>query len=110
MKPFTSLLLGILLVFGIVYYLLPLLVLQEAGLALFLLLIVNPVICIIAGIAAGLFGGIKKSAILYPIICGAAFYPSISLYYNNSALIYLPIYISMAVMGLAVGWIIFLRK
>jgi len=110
MKPFAALLLGTLLVLGIVYYLLPLLVMQEEGLAWFLLLIVNPVVCILTGIPAGIAGGIKKSAILHPLICGAAFFPSIFLYYNDSALVYLPIYICVAVMGLAVGWIILYRK
>ena len=110
MKPQLSLFIGTLCAVCIVYYALPLLVFQQEGIAWFLLLVVNPLICMISGILFGIFSGMKQAAILYPFLVGAAFFPSIFLFYNDSALIYLPVYLCACGMGVAIGWIIHLKK
>ncbi len=52
----------------------------------------------------------QKTAILHPIIAALAFIPTLYLYYNDSALVYLAFYVITSVMGVAVGWIIYLKK
>ena len=75
-----------------------------------LLLVINPLACLISGIVFGLVCGLKKSAILHPFIAGIAFIPTLYLYYNDSAPIYLAFYIITAVMGIGIGWTIYLKK
>lgn len=110
MKPFLPALGAVLIFTCLVYYLLPPPFLQAGGPAWLLLLAVNPLACFICGIVFGLFCGIKKSAILLPILAAAGFLPAIYLFYNDSALVYLALYVIASVMGIGIGWIIFLKK
>ena len=110
MKPLIPVFAGTLVFFGLIYYLLPAPVLLAGGPAWFLLLGVNPLACLISGIVFGLVCGINKSAILHPLIAGIAFIPTLYLYYNDSALVYLAFYVITAVMGIGIGWIIYLKK
>lgn len=110
MKQLIPVLSGTLVFLGLIYYLLPALFLQAGGPGWFLLLGVNPLACLISGIVFGLICGIKKSAILHPLIAGIAFIPTLYMFYNDSALVYLAFYVITAVMGVGIGWIIYLKK
>ncbi|HJJ30489.1 MAG TPA: hypothetical protein O0W87_05790 [Methanocorpusculum sp.] len=110
MKHHLPSLAGTLVLFGLIYYLLPPPFIHAGGPALFLLLGINPLVCLISGIVFGLICGLKKSAILHPIIAALAFIPSIYIYYNDSALVYLAFYAIISVIGIGIGWIIYLRK
>lgn len=110
MKPFLPALGAVLIFTGLVYYLLPPLFLPGGGPAWFLLLAVNPLTCLICGIVFGLFCGIRKSAILLPILAAAGFIPAMYLFYNDSALVYLSLYAIASVMGVGIGWIVCLKK
>ena len=110
MKYLLPSLTGTLVLFGLIYYLLPAPFLQAGGPAWFLLLGINPLVCLISGLVFGLICGLKKSVILHPIIAGLAFIPSIYIYYNDSAVVYLAFYAVISVIGIGIGWIIYLRK
>lgn len=110
MKPLIPALGTALILTGLVYYLLPPMFLQAGGPAWFLLLAVNPLTCLFCGIVFGLLCGIKKSAILLPIFAGAGFIPAMYLFYNDSALVYLAFYVITSVMGIGIGWILYLKK
>ncbi|MDO9523777.1 MAG: hypothetical protein Q7J08_08735 [Methanocorpusculum sp.] len=110
MKPLIPVFFGTLVFLGLIYYLLPAPFLLAGGPAWFLLLVINPLACLITGIVFGLICGLKKSAILHPFIAGIAFIPTLYLYYNDSALVYLAFYVITAVMGVGIGWIIYLKK
>ena len=110
MKPIIPALAGTILFLILVYYLLPPLFLQTDGPIWFLLLVINPLACIVSGFVFGLICGIQKTAILHPIIAALAFVPTLFIYYNDSALVYLAFYVITSVMGVAVGWIIYLKK
>lgn len=97
MKPLIPVFFGTLVFFALIYYLLPAPFLLAGGPAWFLLLVINPLACLI-------------SAILHPFIAGIAFIPTLYLYYNDSALVYLAFYVITAVMGIGIGWTIYLKK
>ncbi len=50
---------------------------------------IAPVICFLSSV---LYGINKESNILYPIICTISYIPTIFIYYNSSATIYVFIY------------------
>jgi len=110
MKQLIPVLSGTLIFFVLIYYLLPAPFLQAGGPGWLLLLGINPLACLVSGIVFGLICGIKKSAILHPLIAAIAFIPTLYIYYNDSALIYLAFYVITAVMGIGIGWIIYLKK
>jgi len=110
MKPLIPVLSGTIFFFVLIYYLLPAPFLHAGVPGWLLLLGINPLACFISGIVFGLICGIKKSAILHPLIAAIAFIPTLYIYYNDSALIYLAFYVIIAVMGIGIGWIIYLKK
>ena len=60
MKPLIPALTGTIIFLILVYYLLPPLFLQTDDLVWFLLLVINPLACIVSGFVFGLIYGIKK--------------------------------------------------
>ncbi|MGR7840800.1 hypothetical protein ACU68U_07065 [Finegoldia sp. P3-F-LR] len=83
----------------ICFYLLTLLM-KDTGSAMFILLFVIPVITFVTAISCG-----KKTSfdLLYPILVMVIFAPSIFIFYNESATIYIFIYGAISLMGLIVG-------
>ncbi|MDO5844337.1 MAG: hypothetical protein Q4Q53_04240 [Methanocorpusculum sp.] len=73
---------------------------------LFVLVIVNIAVCVLVSVILGLVTGISKLSIIYPIMVGLLFYPTAFIFYNDSALIYVPVYIIICVVAVCVGWLI----
>jgi len=81
------------------FYLLPM-VINDTGTAMLVLLIVVPLICFLCSLIYGL----KKSfSILYSAIVAFLFIPSIFIFYNLSAWIYIIVYGVIAHAGFVTG-------
>lgn len=88
----------------IVFYLIPILIV-DTGSGFLILLVLIPFITFLQ---ASLYSLRYKFNILYPIIVGLLFIPSIFIFYNSSAKIYVIIYMVIALLGNSLG--LFLRK
>lgn len=95
-----------LVVLLITFYLLPL-CMRDTGIAMFLMLIIMPAICLICSIIYGFKQGFYW---LYPIAAAALFAPTIWIYYNSSAWIYIVIYAGAALIGDLFGMIAYRYK
>lgn len=83
----------------ICFYLLTLLM-KDTGSAMFILLFAIPVITFVNAILCG-----RKNSLdlLYPVLVMVIFAPSIFIFYNESATIYIFIYGAISLMGCFVG-------
>ena len=89
-----------------VFYILPFLII-DTGSGMFILLIGIPMICYIVS----MIYGIKNSFnLLYPLFIMLLFAPSIFIFYNDSATIYIVIYGSISLIGNFIGSLIRKRK
>lgn len=70
------------------FYILPLFI-KDTGSGMFMLLIVIPLIC---GIVSVIYGKKEKFSVAYSIIVALLFIPTIFIYFNDSAAIYITIY------------------
>ena len=98
MKVFKGM---ILFLVGIVatFYLMPLCMRNTVG-AMMVLLFAMPVLCLAISFAYGRMRGFHP---LYPVAVGLCFLPSIWIFYNESALIYVAIYGALALLGSFLG-------
>lgn len=81
------------------FYLLPFLI-RDTGLAMLMLLVVILLICFVCS----LIYGIKNSFYLvYAIIVAILFIPTILIFYNSTALVYVFVYGAIALVGNAIG-------
>ncbi len=88
------------------FYILPFLII-DTGSGMFILLIGIPMICYIVS----MIYGIKNSFnLLYPLFIMLLFAPSIFIFYNDSATIYIVIYGSISLIGNFIGSLIRKRK
>jgi hypothetical protein len=95
-----------LLVIVLDFYLLPLLI-NSTGMAMLLMLIVIPLICIVCSIVYG----VKHSLnILYAVFVSILFLPTIFIFYNSSAWVYTVAYGVTALAGNAIGLIFYKRR
>lgn len=83
----------------IAFYLLPNLI-SDTGSGMFILLIIIPLATLLSGILIGVKSCFKW---YYPILVGLIFIPSIFIYYNESALVYAPIYGAISLTGAFLG-------
>ena len=91
-----------LVVIALSFYLLPLLI-KDTGTAMMMILVVIPLICFICSI----FYGIKNSFnYLYAIIVAILFAPTIFIFYNYTAWVYIVGYGLIALIGNTIGMII----
>lgn len=81
------------------FYLLPPCMRNTAG-AMMVLLFAMPVLCFAISFAYGMMRGFH---VLYPVAVGLCFLPSIWIFYNESALIYVAIYGALALLGSFLG-------
>jgi O-antigen/teichoic acid export membrane protein len=81
------------------FYLFPLLII-DTGSGMFFLLLVVPIVCFVSALVYGFFVGFKW---FYPIIVAILFVPTIFIYYNSSAFIYIIIYAAFAFIGIGIG-------
>lgn len=81
------------------FYVLPLLI-KDTGSAMFVILIIMPVICFTNSVFYGLKNGFK---FLYGLIVAFMFIPTIFIFYNSSACIYIVVFGVIALIGNLVG-------
>ena len=94
----------ILIVQLLVFYILPLFAGPADTMGLVVLIILSTfILSLILGIISK-----NKIKILYPIIISILFIPSIFIYYNNSALVYILWYLIDSYIGLIIGIIVYM--
>lgn len=101
MEEFKKLL-PYLLVNIIAFYLLPL-VINNTGMAMVILLAGIPLICFINSL---IFGLRHSFSLIYVLTTALIFIPTIFIYYNDSALIYVIVYAIIALIGNFIGKIV----
>ena len=90
------------LIILIAFYLVPMLI-KDTGSGMFILLIVIPLITLITSIIYGLRNTVD---FIYPLIVAILFIPTLFIYYNTSAWIYIIVYSVIAVIGELIGKIL----
>lgn len=88
-----------LMVNALLFYLAPW-VIQDTGSGMLMLLVVLPLSCLIA---AWRYGSRYSFDILFPILTTLLFIPTIFIFYNSSAMIYILIYGGVSMIGNAIG-------
>jgi len=88
-----------LLICAIAFYVLPLFG-QTTGGFMLILLVVIPFICFLTSLVYGL---INEWNLLYPILVGLLFAPTVFLFYNSSAWVYIIGYAFLSFVGIYVG-------
>jgi FtsH-binding integral membrane protein len=86
----------------IAFYLLPLFG-RDTGSFMIILLIAIPLLCFISALSYGYKRGFD---IIYSVIVGLLFIPTIFIYYNSTALIYIFIYAVIALIGSIIGTLV----
>ena len=81
------------------FYLLPLFI-SDTGSAMLILLIIIPIITLVSSLVYGIK---NKFNLVYCISIGIIFIPTIFIYYNSSATIYIFIYTFLALLGNYIG-------
>ncbi len=66
--------------------------------------LINPLVSLLAGFIFGRYAGIKTWV---PVVIGVLFVPTMFYAYNDSAAIYIPIYVLIAFVGMGVGALFF---
>lgn len=92
-------LLPYLIVLAVDFYLLPL-VIRDTGLAILMLLVVVPLVAVITGVLYGVRRGFN---LLLPVLAMVLFAPSIFIFYNETAWVYIPFYGIAVLVGNAIG-------
>ena len=81
------------------FYLLPFFI-KDTGSAMLVLLILLPVICLICSL---IYGMLKPFTFFYPIAVSLLFLPSIFIFYNETAWIYIIVFGLIALIGSLLG-------
>ncbi len=81
------------------FYLLPLLI-KDTGTGMQMLLIVIPLICFVCSL---IYGFKKPFSLFYSVIAASLFIPSIFIFYNSSAWVYIIVYGVIALIGSVIG-------
>ena len=87
------------------FYVLPL-IMMNTGMAMLILLVALPILCIIYSYLYSLKNGFS---ILFPIIVALSFIPAVFIFYNESAFIYVFIYFAVTLAANLVGMIFYKR-
>lgn len=77
------------------FYLLPLFI-ADTGSAMVVLLVLIPAVCFAISVVYGLKNGFRLE---YPVITAVLFIPSVFIYYNSSAWVYIVAYGVIALLG-----------
>lgn len=94
-----SVLLPYAIALAIIYYVLPLLI-KDTGIGMFMLLLVIPLLTLICAIIYGVRQG---SDFLLPVTATILFAPTIFIFYNASAWVYIIAYAIIALIGNGIG-------
>lgn len=106
MKKKLFVLLPYAIALAIIYYVLPLLI-KDTGIGMFMLLFVIP---LLTSICAVVYGARQESDFLLPITVAVLFAPTIFIFYNESAWVYIIAYAVIALIGNGIGWAFHKRK
>ena len=87
------------LIIFIAFYIVPMLI-KDTGSAMFILLIVIPLITLITSLVYGLRNTFD---FIYPLVIAILFVPTLFIYYNTSAWVYIISYSIIAVIGELLG-------
>lgn len=94
------------IVLVVIFYVLPLLI-RDTGLAMFIMLFVIPFLTFVCAVIYGVRQGFD---FLLPIIAAILFAPSIFIFYNTSAWIYIVAYAVIALAGNGIGRIFYKKR
>ena len=94
-KYLPYLLIDVLAFYGLPFFI------RDTGTAMFILLLVLPVICFITAL---IFGRKYKFHITYTLAVAVLFTPSLFLFYNKSAWIYVPTFAGISLIGNLLGY------
>ena len=86
-------------VLALAFYLLPLLI-RDTGSGMFVLLLVVPVLTFIISLIFGIRQGFS---VILPLLVAVLFAPTLFIFYNESAWIYIPYYAVIALIGDTIG-------
>ena len=84
---------------SVIFYLIPILII-DTGSGIFILLIVIPLMTLITSIIYGLRNTFD---FIYPLIVAILFFPTLFIYYNSSAWVYVIAYSMIALIGELLG-------
>ena len=99
MKKILLALLPYVIVLAIIFYVLPLLI-KDTGIGMFMLLLAIPLLTLICAIIYGVRQGFD---FLFPLTVAVLFAPTIFIFYNRSAWVYIIAYAVIALVGNGVG-------
>ncbi len=88
------------------YYVSPLII-KDTGSAMFVLLLLVPIVNFVLSF---IYGVKCKFNIIYPLISGILFIPTIFIYYNSTATFYIVVYIVISLVGLLLGRIFYKKE
>lgn len=94
-----------LLIIGLLFFALPALGYPKE-IDQFILVIFNVIACVLVSAVLGIAVGVSKISIIYPIMVGVLFFPTTFIFYTDAELIFVPIYIIVAVIAICIGWLI----
>lgn len=106
MKKKLAALIPYALVLAAEFYLLPLLI-RDTGTAILLMLCVMPLAALVCGVICGVRQGF---GILLPLVAMVLFAPTIFIYYNVTAWVYIPVYGVVVLAGIGVGNFFYRKK
>ena len=84
----------------VTFYLVPLLLLTSTGTAILLMIIILPFISFVCSVV---YGYKNRFNLLYSVFVAALFVPTLWIYYNYTAWIYIVVYGIIALIGNAIG-------
>ena len=85
------------------FYVFPLLI-RDTGSGIFMLLFVMPLITFVCSVVCGILQGFK---VLLPVIVATLFTPTLFIFYNESAWVYIVAYAMVALVGNGIGRIFY---
>ena len=88
------------------FYLLPLLM-KDTGTSMLLMLCVMPLAALVCGVICGVRQGF---AVLLPLVAMALYAPTVFIYYNVTAWVYIPIYGVIVLAGIGVGRMFYRKR
>ena len=81
------------------FYILPSLI-KDTGSAIMVLLVILPLSCLFVAV---IYGSLNSFHIAYPLLVALAFTPTLWIFFNESAWVYIPAYGGIALIGNLIG-------
>ena len=93
-------------IFALIFYLLPLII-RDTGSAMFVMLMLMPLLAFLTSAVYGLLCGFQP---LLSLLCAILFLPTVWIHYNSSALVYTLIYGVVSLLGIGLGTLFHRKK